>query len=314
MMNQNNADILNVVYSSDNNYAQHMGASIYSLLKNNQKFIKVCVFVISNGISDENCANLRKIVSLFKNAELTFVLFDEWKKQLKLNMEWDISVSSYARLFIGSMLSKEVNRILYLDCDMIICGSLNKLWNRDLDGMVLGAVQDSVNTDTKSAVGLRAEDPYFNAGMLMIDLDEWRKQKIENKCMDFLEQHEGKVIHHDQGILNGVLKNNWLRVPIVYNMMTIHYIYNQIQIKQYFRDQSEFYSEETVINGKKNPIILHYTPSFTTRPWVQGCCHPLKQLYWESLDKTPWCGAKEQKDSRKWYVKIIEWKYRHLKK
>ena len=191
---------MNVLYSSDDNYAQHMGVSIYSLLRHNAEFENIRLYVIDNDISPENRDKLREMVSRFSNAEIMFLPFLEWKEKLRLNMSWDISISSYARLFVGEMLPETVDRVLYADCDMIVCEPLRELWNTPLDGKVLAAVQDSISADTKAAVGLQAGMRYFNAGLLLIDLAEWRARKMGERCMSFIEGHGGNVVHHDQGV------------------------------------------------------------------------------------------------------------------
>ena len=199
-------ETLRVIYSSDDNYARHLGASVYSLLENNGSFEKTEVYVIENNISAENKQKLEAIVGGFENAEIRFISFEKWRNSLKLDMTWNISVSSYARLFVADMLDEDIERILYLDCDMIITSSLKELWKTDLSGFVAGVVQDAVPDSVKTAVGLSAEDKYFNAGMLLIDLEKWRSENIQEKITAFLDEKKGRVVHHDQGVLNGVSK------------------------------------------------------------------------------------------------------------
>lgn len=304
---------MNILYSSDNNYAQHMGVSIYSLLVHNTDINQITIYIIDNDISNENCEKLYNLVSGFKNANLIFVPFSEWKSKLKLNMSWNISISSYARLFVSDMLPPDTDRVLYVDCDMIICKSLINLWNTCIEGKVLAAVQDSVNPDTKQAIGVDSVTPYFNAGLLLINLKEWRKQDIGEKCLAFIEEHCGNVRHHDQGVLNGILRGDFVKLPVSENLMTIHYFFSQRRTLSYFHEQAPFYSQNEIDSAKNDPTVLHYTPSFTSRPWVKGCKHPLKNLYWSNLNKTSWKSAKPQKNDEKWYVRIINWRYRVLK-
>lgn len=304
---------LNVVYSSDNNYAPHLGASVYSLLENNRSFSKIIIYIIDNGISSNNKNGLEKIVSGFSDAEIVWIPFSDWESKLKLDLAWDISVSTYARLFIGEMLPIHTNRVLYLDCDMIICGSLSVLWETNLCDCVIGAVQDDINDNTKRAVGLCPQDPYFNAGMLLIDLAKWRAQDIGKKAICFLDDHHGKVIHHDQGILNGILKGKWLKLPPAFNLMTIHYIFNGKQIKKFYQDHSDFYSDHEITLAKEKPVVIHFTPSFTTRPWVRNCVHPEKQRYWTAIGNTPWNHTAPERDPSKWYIRLINWRYRCFK-
>ena len=306
----NDTKQLNVLYSSDDNYAQHMGVSICSLLRNNSVFENIHFYIIDSEISPKNREKLCEVVNGFRNAQITFIPFARWKEKLQLKMSWNISISSYARLFVAEMLPQTVDRVLYIDCDMIICKPLAELWNTRLDGKILAAVQDSISGATKAAVGLQAEMSYFNAGLLLINLKEWRTQKIGEKCLVFIDEHDGNVTHHDQGTLNGVLRGDFVRLPVQNNLMTIHFIFNRKKLLEYFHEEAEFYSDDEINRAKKEPVILHYTPSFTSRPWCKDCKHPLKGLYWENLAKTPWKGAKPEKSKDRWYVKLINWRYR----
>lgn len=302
---------MHIVYSSDDNYAQHMGASIYSLLSHNAD-AAITVYVIDNGISADSKEKLLQIVDQFPLSQLQWIDFSMWSEKLTLNMQWPISLSSYGRLFIGSMLPESVSRCLYLDCDMIICDSINELWNWDMHGCTIAAVQDTVSRETKENVGAQFSEKYFNAGLLLIDLDKWRRSNIEQACLDFIAQHHGSVTHHDQGVLNGIFHRDASILPLKFNVMTIHYMMDRTRILNYFHEESPFYDEDEIAQAKAHPTVLHYTPSFTSRPWVRNCCHPLKKLYWDAVEKTPWVGAQPIKDSSKWYVKLINWRYRNL--
>lgn len=303
---------LNVFFSSDDHYAQHLGAAMQSLLQNNQDFTVIRLYIIENEISASSKEKLCAIAEKFLNAQIIWISFDAWKSRLQLNMTWSISMSSYARLFVADMVPVDMDRILYLDCDMIVCDSLQRLWNTDLRGCALGAVQDTISNTTKAAVGLAPEEQYFNAGMLLIDLAKWREQNIGSKCLSFIQERNGSVVHHDQGVLNGVLRNQWFRLPLCDNLMTIHFIFNRERILDYYGENAVFYLDNEIVNAKEHPVVLHYTPSFTSRPWCQDCKHPRKALYWENLNKTPWKGAKPEKSKDKWYVKLINWRYRNL--
>lgn len=304
---------MNVLFSSDNNYAQHLGVAIYSLLKHNQAADTISVYVVDNGIEDVNKDNLQTIVSEFANSTIYYISFDSWKEQLHLDLAWPISLSSYARLFLASMLPDDVERVIYMDCDMIVCDGLMDLWSYNLQGNVVGAVQDTVST-VKLSIGLMPTDSYFNAGMLLVDVKAWREHGKEQMCLDFISTHNGRVVHHDQGVLNGVFRNAWTCLPLRYNIMTIHYLLSQKAIKKFFKDESPFYCSDDVEEAKKNPAILHFTPSFTTRPWVKSCMHPLRYLYWDTLANTPWRGAQPEADKDKWYVKVINWWHRCVKR
>lgn len=312
-MEQNySCDSLHVLYSCDNGYAQHLGASIYSLLNSNRCFSELCIYILDNKIDTINKDRITTIVSGFPSARIYFLPISTRVEQLNLEMAWPISISSYGRLFCGSVLPQSINRILYLDCDTIVCGPLSSLWKLDLHDHVLGAVQDSIGNPTKQSVGLLPSDEYFNSGVLLIDLENWRKEQMEEQCINFIQQHRGRVIHHDQGVLNGVIKSKYELLPLQYNIMTIHYMFSRKKILQFYGEQASFYSEEEIRTAKSSPTILHFTPSFTCRPWFVHCKHPLRSLYCDALQHTPWKNTKPQKDMERWYIKLINWYYRNF--
>ncbi len=303
---------MNILLSSDDNYARHMGVTIYSLLLHNAMVSDFRIFVVDNNISTKNIAKLQQIISGFPNAEMILIPFKKWADSLHLNMSWPISLSSYARLFVGEMLPSDIDRVLYMDSDMLVLDDISELMSADLGDNILGAVQDQVSRKSKVTVGLHSSDNYFNAGLLLIDLRRWREFGIGKKCLKFIEDHDGQVIHHDQGVLNGLLFNQWLRLPLKYNVMTVHYIHSYIKLKNYFHDSSSFYDVSEVEKAKSNPVILHYTPSFTSHPWEENCKHPLRYLYEVVQNMTPWAGYPLEKERTPWYVKLVNFYYRNF--
>ena len=303
---------MNILFSSDNNYVRHLGVAIYSILSHNIKIPSFRFYIVDNEISSDNKVSLFSSVKSLGNAELILIPFKKWSDNLHLNMLWPISLSAYARLFISEMIDQNAERVLYMDCDVFVNGDLFNLWNTDLGDNVIGAVQDQVPSNTKTCVGLNPYDPYFNSGILLIDLKKWRNNDLSNESMKFIASHEGKVIHHDQGVLNGVLKGQWKRLPLKYNVMTIHFMMAQDKIKKYFRDESSFYNDEEIRKAKSETVIFHFTPSFTSHPWEHNCKHPLRNLYREALKKTPWKDYPLEKEKSPWYVRIINWYYLNL--
>lgn len=295
-----------VVYSSDNNYVQHTGVSILSLLDNNKHFKDISIYVIDNEISEDNKEKLVEICKSYKR-KIIFIDFNKYKGLLKLNMKWNISISSYARLFISSMLPDDINKVLYFDCDTIIVNKLNELWNMDMSDSYVAGVADTINSSTKSAVGINKDGNYINAGMLLINLRKWREDNIQDRFIKFIDNKNGSVTHHDQGVINGILYRNSKILKPNFNLMTVYYIMKREDIISYYGIDNEFYSEEIIKEALANPVCIHFTPGFTTRPWVKGCKHPKKQLYLDYLNKTPWKYSKLEHDKSKIRVKFINW-------
>ncbi|WP_195951251.1 glycosyltransferase family 8 protein [Clostridium saudiense] len=300
-----------VVYSSDDNYARHTGVSIVSLLDNNKHFDDIHIYVIDNKISKSNKENLKDIINSYKR-KITFIDFNKYKCMLKLNMQWNISVSAYARLFIASILPSNIDKVLYFDCDTVLVDKVDELWNEDIKDYYIAGVADTVSSATKSAVGISTYENYINSGMLLINLKKWREDNIQDKFIDFIDSNNGSVTHHDQGVINGVLCKASKVLSPKFNLMTVYYTMKREDIISYYGIDNEFYSDEVIKDSLENPVYIHFTPGFTTRPWVKGCKHPKKQAYLDYLDKTPWKHSSLEKDKSKLRVKTINWIYRNL--
>lgn len=301
---------MNILFSSDDNYARHLGVAIDSLLLHNIDVPKIRLFIIDNHISQLNIDKLESVVNSFKNSEIIFIPFESYVKKLSLNLAWPISLSSYARLFVGEMLPADVERVLYMDCDIVVKGSLLKLWNWDLGDNCLGAIQDTIPARTKASVGLSPTQPYFNAGVLLIDLKRWRQNKVGERCLAFIDSHAGRVSHHDQGVLNGVLMGQWARLPLKYNVMTVHYMMSQNKIRKFYKDDATFYDSYETEDAIKKPVILHFTPSFTVRPWEKNCSHPFRDDYKGLYLSLPWKDVPFSRSNDPWYVRLLNLRYR----
>lgn len=161
--------MLNVVFAADDNYASFLSISLNSLLEHNSTdFDHINVFILDDGISEENKA---KITSLTKNYSCS-ISFIETKKLDEmdfnvLGLERNLNKSSltiYARLFISTLLPKDVDKILYLDCDSLIVDSYKELWNLEISNYYCAAVLDGINTSVKEKLGFKKDEIYINSG------------------------------------------------------------------------------------------------------------------------------------------------------
>lgn len=299
-----------VVYSSDNLYAQHLGVSMISLFETNKEFKNIKVKVIENAISLNNKKNLTLICERY-NREIEFVDFKNYSHKLNLDIGNSISINSYARLFLSSVLDLNIDKVLYLDCDSIINASLSELWRTDISGYYIAGVSDTVSNTTKLKVNMNTEKPYINAGMLLINLKRWRKEGMEKKFLDFISYYNGNVYHHDQGTINGVLNEKVLLLHPKYNSMSTFYSMTREQIILYY-GMKDYYSELELNQAKNNPVFIHYTPAFVNRPWIKGSKHPQKSVYEKYLRMSPWVGVNSSKDNRSKGEKVVAFLFNNL--
>lgn len=279
---------MNIVYSSDENYVQHMAVSIFSLLENNKEIKEINIYILSNDISGKSKEELRHIIEGQFRRNIFFIEFAPFKERLKLNMEWSISLSSYARLFLPEMLPDDCEKVIYIDCDTVVCTSLLELWDTDLKKCSVGGVLDTVLPQFKSAVGLKREDTYINAGVLLIDIKKWRSERTQDEFIQFIETYGGRVSHHDQGTINGVLHDRILVLNPRYNVMTPMFTTRYENLFKLYQIACKYYSKDEILEAKQYPVIIHFVPEFVGRVWEYECHHPKKKLYQKYLERTIW--------------------------
>jgi len=198
-------------------------------------------------------------------------------------------------LFVGEVLPEDTDRVLYLDCDTVVRSSLKRLWETDLGSYMLGAVMEpTIYPSIKEEIGLLPEAPYFNSGVLLIDMKQWRLQNAQKLLLDFYCSMGGKLFAGDQDTINGALKGRIKPLSPRYNFFTnyryFHYSH-LVRLSPVYKTISKNNFEE----AKRHPVILHYMGD--ERPWKQGNLNHYRRAYDHYLALTPWAGAPKEKGS-----------------
>ena len=293
---------MNIVYSSSDSYSQIAGISILSLLDNNKDAEEINIYLIDNKISDENRQRLEDIVAQY-NRKIVFIPQPDLNKQAGIEIEvgrWNIS--TFFRLFLCTILPKEIDRCIYLDCDTIVRHSLKELWEDDLGDKVVAAVDDCRSDRYKTELGLSPDGTYTNNGVLLIDLKSWREMNVEKDFLEFIIAHNGNITYVDQGVLNGVLaKKNLVKVMHTkYNAMTIFFDFNFKETMK-IRKPEHHLSEQEYNEAVSDPYIIHFTSCFLsgTRPWNEKNNHPFVEDYRKYKAMSPWKDFPPYEDDRK---------------
>ncbi len=144
------------------------------------------------------------------------------------NRKMSGSSAPYARVMLARLLADE-SRAIYLDVDTCVCSALGPLWRTDLAGCTAGAVVDPFikvrANDQPHSVILTEEErsaPYFNSGVMLIDLDAWRARNVEAKILEHLDRHAGAMRFCDQTSLNQVLCGDIHWLDERYNFLVRH--------------------------------------------------------------------------------------------
>ena len=300
--------LVNVVYSTSDLYSEIAAVSIVSLFDNCQDISEINVYIIDMGISDRNKRRLEELADHYSR-KLVFL------KNLNIEelagMHIDVGrwhISTFSRLFLIHVLPESVKKVIYIDCDMIICHSLKELWEMDMGDTWVMSADDCRGKLYRSNIGIPEDSIYTNNGLMVIDLDAWRKNNVEKMFIDFIRRYNGDITYVDQGVLNGVFQpiKKVKLLPISYNAQTACYDlgYDGLQI---CRNPVWAYTREEFETGIADPIIVHFTTCFLsgTRPWIIGNQHPYRGEFIKYRNMTGWRDDPLWKDDTKFFKKIM---------
>ena len=257
---------INIALASDENFAPHLASLVASILVNSRSDEQFSFYVLDGGIKPESKKKIQSLVSL-KPFEIQFKAIDFGILENCPNIE-PFSKNTYSRLLIPQMFT-ELSRILYLDCDMIVLDSLAELWNLDMQGKSLACVKENKSgADQSFQLKLILEldgISFFNAGMLLINLDKIRQEGSFRKVLEWTADHKPLVMWADQDGLNAIFRDDWIPVSDKWNYVST------------MTNQSE-----------TRPTIIHYLTY--RKPWHVQYEGQFQSEYLKYRDMTPWKG------------------------
>jgi len=261
-------DKINVCIACDDNYSKYAGVVLASVLKSADDKDNICAYILDGDISQENKDKINSLKEI-KNCEINFIkidntLFEDYSS-VKTNKY--ISIATYYRLKLSELLPN-VDRVIYLDCDVIVNKSLKELFCSDLDGFAIGGVSDINKRRVRKNPG------YVNAGMLVMDLKTIREQNIESEFLEWTKEHIDTIKLGDQEIINEVLKGKIKILNERWNVQSSNFV-NRSSYTHY-------------------PYIIHFVSK--RKPWHFGSFSYHKDYYFKYLELTPWKISEEEKD------------------
>ena len=214
--------IIPIFLSSDNNYAPYIATTIGSICDNTAAFCEF--YILDGGIKTDNKTKIKTLMEQYNNFSIEYINIDTEKYFKNFVTNSYITLPTYYR-FIIPQLKLNLERILYLDVDIIVKGDIQELFNTNLDNKVLGAIKDLGDSYYIKRLKFNVEiDPshtYFNAGVLLIDCKKWREQNISEKLFNTEKKYRGKLLCNDQDVLNKVFENNYKMLLEKFNALTL---------------------------------------------------------------------------------------------
>ena len=198
--------------------------------------------------------------------------------------KYDISI--FYRLFAAEWLPQNIDKILYLDCDLIVTGDLTSLWKEKInEDTPLCAIHDFVRLNDYHRLRINLKNHiYFNSGVLLINLSYWRKNLIAQQSLNYIRLHPERLLLPDQDILNALTVGKVKYLHPKYNTMTYMFCSDD------FLEWCSWYNEIPKIKeATRNPIIIHFAG---IKPWHKGEYLPYREKWMEYLNMTEWKNIK----------------------
>lgn len=290
---------MNVLYATDENYVRHAAAGMLSLMDSNRQAEALTIHVLSMGVSPDSRAALERLVSQ-RERSIAFYELGDIRRWLDFDFNArGFASSTLARLFLARVLPEDVERVLYLDCDTVVLEDLSPLFALDMTGFDLGMVAEpTANKARRAGLGMPVEQPYFNAGVMLVNLRKWRADGAEKTILDYYKAKGGNLVAPDQDAINGALPGRILELPPRYNYGSVQ-LYYSWKAQRRIAAPTPFMDEEAYRRGTEKPAIVHFLGE--ERPWRAGNRHPYTPVYDRYLAMTPWADTPKEEGWRAYY-------------
>jgi lipopolysaccharide biosynthesis glycosyltransferase len=275
---------IHIVCTIDDAYIQHCAVLLASLFVNysDEHF---SVYIITDLVESPNLTTLKQFLANYPHSYSIHTIDRSAIRNAPITHH--ISLATYFRLFIPKILPSNLDRVLFLDVDMVIRNSIRSLWEIELEGYTHAAAIAAGMDDYPAHIGLPSDSLYFNAGLMLINLQAWRELEVFERGCELIHQQPERLQWWDQDVLNILLHNAWKPINLTWNAQP--FIYSDLLNSDY--PYCDRYSQFNYIQARNNPTVVHFVGGGSAKPWHYHCQHPFKQDYLTYLKTTPWCNT-----------------------
>lgn len=296
--------------AADDGFALPLTVTIASALSQLPSARRLTLYLLDGGISAEN---RRRIEASWDMERMTLHWLAPRAVDLQgLPVSGHVNLLTYFRLLLPTALPDTVRRVLYLDSDLLVRRDLSELWDQPLEDLAclavpevacpyLDAAKSLANyrrcaqylaalrpVPNYAALGMASTAKYFNGGVLLIDLERWRREQATSQLLQCLHDHRRHVKYWDQYALNVVMAGRWGELDVRWNQGAHVYRYPSWRESPF--EQAEY---ERLL---ADPYIVHF--SSPSKPWQDGNRHPFREEYFRVVDQTAWVGWRPTAERR----------------
>lgn len=272
-----------VICAADDAYAMPLAVMLESMAAHANTAQAIDVYIIDCGIT----AGTRSRIDAQMRPHLCFHWLPSIRSPELGSPRWGhVSAATFDRLLIQQYLPAGTSRALWLDCDLLVLDDITPLFGLPMNGNAVLAVRDPLvgtlgspfGVQAWRQLGLDASRPYFNAGVMLIDLGAWRSVAAEERSVHHVLRYHNDLFFNEQEALNAVLSESWAPLDDRWNLSA-----NRFHAKL----QSP---------GPAGPAILHFAGR--VKPWKLPGLGAEQDLFFRFADATAWRGTRPPRTLR----------------
>lgn len=267
---------MTIAYACDKNYAALTAISAVSALSHNRGArIVLLGYNLEEDARELVCSRVVKAGGEFLYRDVS----PSVEKLVRQGVCPYTSYAAYARIFIPDVL-EDVDRVLYLDCDTLVDGSLDELFATDLQGKPFALGYDCVLHHYKRYIHLPSELPYYNSGVMLIDLNEWRSCRCTERILAELERPSGPNPLGDQDVIVRIFPQETRPIDPKWNFLSQFLMLSYNGVRRIVGENEDLlFSREAYGEALQHPMIYHFSGQTLGRPWFTSSRHPMRNLY-----------------------------------
>jgi lipopolysaccharide biosynthesis glycosyltransferase len=291
---------INIVCATDDKYVPYCGVMLVSLFENNKDREVNVYIMVDKALSKTSLEYLSSIKKQYGQS-INYCMVDKSfleKYPIKGKDRQHLSIVTYYRLYAADLLPVEVDKVLYLDCDIIVNGFIGTLFDMDWDNYAIGIVPDMCVEWSEYYERLQYDKGlgYFNAGVMMMNLQYWRTSNMAQQCFDYLASNYERIENNDQDVMNVVMKDCKYKLSVKYNFQI------QMLMPYFFNTFSKDLQDEVL---GETPIIIHYAAEL--KPWMAYYySYPFYDIWQKYKKLSPWKYMRDKLPANRKFVAFVK--------
>lgn len=244
-----------ITCSTDNNYLQYCEVMLCSVFENN-KDLHFHVHLLHSELTASSMNTLTEFCSRYQNEISFYQIDDKMLKDVNRRENSPVSIATYYRVLLPELLDEQIEKVFYLDCDVVVLGNIKPLYDMNYDNYGVAAVYDASPYDSvhRDLMGLDMTGNAFCAGVMMINLKYWRENNSKDALLEYSNTKQEKVYLEDQDALNYVFRGHWFQLPYKWAKTPLSIGIVDPNMKRFDQYEHAF-----------SPCIIHYAGSL--KPW-----------------------------------------------